>query len=197
MPKEEKKQTKKQPAGSEPGPLHPKIMEAGEVKTLLSWEAPARPFRRKDRSFYTTIAIIVILLILILLLAREFLLIGVLLALTFVAYVLAFVPPHDIKYRISTQGITIGEDFYFWHFLDSFWFKEKENHKILIIQTRLRFPGQLMLVLDPSTSSGQGEEQVKKIVARFLPFVEVPFKSWMEKWSEGLQKHFPLENIHR
>jgi hypothetical protein len=43
----------------------------------------------------------------------------------------------------------------------------------------------------------EDEEKIKKLVARFLPYVEVPYKSWMEKWSESLQKHFPLENIHR
>lgn len=178
--------------------LTPKMMEAEEIKTLLSWQAPARPFRKKDRSYYTTSAILVILLILIALLAHEFLLIGVLLSFIFVVYVLAFVPPNNVSYRISTQGVTIGEDFYFWHFLDSFWFKEKENSKVLYIQTRFRFPAQLMLVLgDPSAGSGQvDEEKVKKIIARFLPFQEKPFKSWMEKWAEGLQKHFPLENIH-
>jgi len=170
----------------------PKMMEAEEIKTLLSWEAPSRPFRKKDRSYYTTIAILAILLILIAFLMREFLLIGVILSFAFVAYVLAFVPPHNIKYKISTQGITIGEDFYFWHFLDAFWLKEKDGSKILHIQTRLRFPAQLMLVLQD-----KDEEKVKKLVARFLPFVEVPYKSWMEKWSESLQKHFPLENIHR
>lgn len=175
-------------------PLTPKMMEAEEIKTLLSWEAPSRPFRKKDRSYYTTIAILVVLLVLIAFLAREFLLVGVILALTFVAYVLAFVPPHNVKYRISTQGVTIGEDFYFWHFLDAFWFKESSGHKVLHIQTRLRFPAQLMLVLDPAKEE---EEKITKTVARFLPFVEVPYKTWMEKWSEGLQKHFPLENPHK
>ena len=170
----------------------PKMMEAEEIKTLLSWEAPSRPFRKKQRSYYTTLAIIVILLVLILLLAREFLLIATILSFTFVAYVLAFVPPHRINYKISTQGITIGEDFYFWHFLDSFWFKEKEGYKVIHIQTRLRFPAQLMMVLEKTD-----EEKVKKIVSRFLPFHEKPFKSWMEKWSESLQRNFPLENVHR
>lgn len=171
----------------------PKMSEAEEIKTFLSWEAPSRPFRKKDRSYYTTIAILVALLMLITFLMREFLLMGVLLALAFVTYVLAFVPPHNIKYRISTQGITIGEDFYFWHFLDAFWFKQKDGSAVLHIQTRLRFPVQLMLVL----GSNEDEEKVKKIIAKFLPYVEVPYKSWMEKWSEGLQKNFPLENIHR
>ena len=134
----------------------------------------------------------VFLLVLILLLAREFLLIGAILSVAFVAYVLAFVPPGNVKYKISTQGITIGEDFYFWHYLDSFWFKNKEGSKVLHIVTRFRFPAQLMLVLGEVD-----EEKVKKTVARFLPFHEVPYRSWMEKWTEGLQKHFPLENTHR
>lgn len=49
-----------------------------------------------------------------------------------------------------------------------------------------------MLVL-----AGHDEEKVKKIVARFLPFVEVPYRSWMEKLSDNLQKQFPLENIQK
>ncbi len=195
MPKEEEKQKSSPKSKQEheaPEFFTPKMMEAEEIKTLLSWQAPSRPFKKKDRSYYTTIAILVILLVLIAFLAHEFLLIGTLLSLAFVSYVLAFVPPHNIEYRISTQGITIGEDFYFWHFLNAFWFKEKEGLKILHIQTGLRFPAQLMLVL-----GSQDEEKVKQLVAKFLPFVEVPYKSWLEKWSESLQKHFPLENIHR
>lgn len=191
MPKREKKTTKGRPDFDEAF-LTPKMMEAGEIRTLLSWEAPSRPFRKKDRSYYTYSALIVILICLILFFARQFLLIGTVLSLTFVAYVLAFVPPHDLKYRISTQGITIGEDFYFWHYLDAFWFKEKDGYKVLHIQTRLRFPTQLMLVL-----AGVDEEKIKKLIARFLPYVEVPRKSWMEKWSEGLERNFPLENPHR
>ncbi|MBI2196116.1 hypothetical protein HYU45_00725 [Candidatus Daviesbacteria bacterium] len=171
----------------------PKMMETEEIKTLLSWEAPARPFRKKDRSYYTTIAVLAIFLVLVVFFwLQDFLLIGVIASFAFVTYVLAFVPPHNITYQISTQGITIGEDFYFWHFLDSFWFKEKDGLKVLHIQTLLRFPTQLMLVLGK-----EDEEKIKKTVARFLPFHEKPYKSWMEKWSESLQKHLPLENVHR
>ncbi len=169
----------------------PKIGEAGEVKTLLEWIAPSRPYRRKDRSYYTTIAVLVVLFILIAILIREFLLIGVLLSLAFVAYVLAFVPPDDIKYKISTQGVTIGDHFHFWHELESFWFKEKEGHQVLFVQTRIRFPGQLMLVLKDTNIEG-----IKKEVAKFLPFHEIPRETMMDRWSESLQKHFPLEKTH-
>ncbi|MDO8577249.1 MAG: hypothetical protein Q7R82_02830 [Candidatus Daviesbacteria bacterium] len=195
MPKETKQSLRsndlKQKEFAGPEFFTPKMSEAEEIKTLLFWEAPARPFRKKDRSYYTTIAILAVLLMLIAFLAQEFLLIGVILSFAFVTYVLAFITPHKINYKISTQGITVGEDFYFWHILDAFWFKQKDGSKVLHIQTRLNFPSQLMLVL-----GDQDEEKIKKLVARFLPFVEVPYKSWVEKWSESLQKHFPLENVH-
>src|SRR3989344_3745109 len=167
--------------------LSPKIGESGEIETLLSWEAADRPFRPKDRSYYTTVAILVILLSLIAILAKEFLLIGVLLAMAFVAYVLAFIPPINIKYKISTQGVTIGDHFYFWHDLDSFWFKEKSGHKVLFIQTMMVFPGQLILVLGDID-----QEEVKRLIARFLPYREIPRITIMDKWTETLQKHFPL-----
>ena len=104
-----------------PAPEH-NDLDDDPLKIFLTWRAPARPFRKKDRSYYTTIGIIVTLLSLILLLAHEFLLIGAILALTFVAYVLSFIAPEDINYKVSSQGITVGEHFYSWNDLDSFWF---------------------------------------------------------------------------
>ena len=119
-------------------------------------------------------------------------LIGVVLAFAFVTYVLAFVPPGDIKYKISTQGMTVGEHFYFWHELESFWFKVSEGQEVLFVQTKLRFPAQFMIVLGP-----QSQDAIKEAVAKFLPFHEIPKISLFDKWAESLQKHFPLENVQR
>lgn len=166
--------------------------DSDPTRTFLVWTAPSRPYHKKDRSYYTTIAIIVILLVLIALIAQEILLTGVILALAFVTYVLAFIPPEDVTYKVSNQGITIGDHFYFWGEMDSFWFSQKEGNKIINILTRLRFPGQLIVLL-----GSQNEEQMKKIVARYLPFHEIAPKSLLDNWAESLQKHFPLENPHR
>lgn len=164
----------------------------GSIRTLLSWSAPARPFRKKDRSYYTTIAILIILVSIVAILAGDRLIIGVLLAMGFVAYVLNFVPPEDVSNKISTQGITVGDHFYHWNNLDSFWIEEKDGHKVLSVLTLLRFPGMLMLLLD-----GVDQEEVKDICARYLPFHEIAPKTMVQKWTEGLQKHFPLENPHK
>jgi hypothetical protein len=168
-------------------------MDPDPIKTLLTWTAASRPFRKKDRSFYTTIIVLITLISLIALLAGQIMLIGVLLAFLFLVYALNFVPPEDVEYKVSTQGVTISDHFYHWQELDSFWFTEKDHHKLLHILTRLRFPGVLMLVLSPETD----QEEIKRIVARYLPFHEIAPKSLMDKWAEGLQKHFPLENPHK
>lgn len=179
-------------AHQEEGNLSPRDLFNDPIRTFLSWTAPSRPFRKKKRSYYTTVAIIVVLLILIALLAREILLIGVLLALAFVVYVLGFVPPEDVEYKISTQGVTIGDHFYFWADLDSFWFSEKDGHKLLHILTNLHFPGQLILLIGE-----KDEVEVRKTVGRYLPYHEIPPKSWLDNWAEKLQKHFPLETPHK
>ncbi|MCL4366731.1 hypothetical protein M1563_01015 [Patescibacteria group bacterium] len=158
------------------------------VRTLLEWKAPSRPYRKKDFSYYRTIAIIVVLLIFISIIAKEFLLIGALLAFSFVTYVLGFVPPEDIEFKISTQGVTIGDTFYFWDDLDSFWFSEKEGKAILNVLTRLRFPAQLMILIGQLT-----KDEVRNIVARYLPYQEIAPKSLVDTWAESLQRHFPLE----
>ena len=51
---------------------------------------------------------------------------------------------------------------------------------------------QLMLVLGQ-----QSEDEVRRVMARFLPFHEIPKTTWFDRWAENLQKHFPLENTHR
>lgn len=161
------------------------------VKELLAWRAPARPFRKKDRSYYTTVAILIILISLILALAGERLLIGVLFALGFLVYVLNFIKPEEIDYKITTQGITIGNHFYHWQEMDSFWFSEKDGYKILHVFTHLRFPAVLILVI-----KNVEVETVKQTCAKFLPFHEIAPRSILDKWSESLQRHFPLENPH-
>ena len=165
---------------------------AGEIKTWIEWDAAARPFRRKNRSFYTTIIIIIALVSVIALLAGEFLLIGALLAFLFLIYVLNFVEPESVHYKITSQGITIQDHFYHWNELDSFWLSERDGFKLLNILTNIRFPGVLILVL-----GNVNEEDIKNICARYLPFHEIAPKSMMDKWSESLEKHFPLENPNK
>ena len=180
------------PAGELPPDFDPYVDYYDPVRTFIAWKALSRLYRKKARSYYTTVALLIILISLIAFFWGERLLIGAIVALGFLVYVLNFTPPAEIEYKISSQGIIIGDHFYHWDELDSFWFSEKEGQKVLNVVTRFRFPGILMLVIEEGS-----QEKLQNLVAHYLPFHEIAPKSTLEKWSESLQKNFPLETPHK
>ena len=161
--------------------------DAREERVVLSWEAASRPFKKRDREYYTTIAVIVFLLVLILFFAGQFLLIAVLISLAFVSYVLASVPPDHIRNTITTFGIRTGDQLYYWEELGRFWFSEKYKSTLLHVETARSFPAQLILVL--------GEEDQKEVKAAMLKYkvFETPRPTWLDKAAKWMQEKFPLE----
>jgi len=158
-----------------------------ELKSLLKWESAVRPFKKRDKDYYTTIAAIVFLLAVILLFLKEWLLIAVMVALMFVAYVLATVPPEKTSHEITTRGVVTGGKAYKWEELNRFWFSEKWKEKILNIDTNLSFPGRLMLLL------GEIEEgKVKELLKNKIQFEE-PEETFMDRSAKWLTEKVPLE----
>ena len=158
-----------------------------ELKTLLKWEAPVRPFKKRDRDYYTTIAAIVFLLAVILLFLKEWLLIAVMVALMFVAYVLATVPPEKTDHEITTRGLVVSGKAYLWKELRRFWFVKKWGDTILNIDTNLKFPTRLMILL------GETEEaKVKELLQKQIQY-EVPEKTFMDRSAKWLSDKIPLE----
>ena len=86
------------------------VLPSKELKILYSWMAPARPFKRRDKEFWTTIIAIVILVGLILFFVKEWFLIAAIISLTFVYYVLSTVEPEEIEYKISNRGLIYAGD---------------------------------------------------------------------------------------
>ncbi len=101
------------------------------LKTLLAWTASERPFRRRDREYFTTMGAIVFLLAVILIFLQEWLLIAVIAALMFVAYIMATIEPRKVNHQLTNRGIITGGKNYNWEDLSRFWFEEKGSQKIL------------------------------------------------------------------
>jgi hypothetical protein len=158
-----------------------------EVRTLLKWSAPVRPFKKRDREYYTTIAAIVFLLAVILLFLKEWILIAVMASLMFVAYVLATVAPETVEHEINTRGILTGDKLFKWENLVRFWFSKKWNETILHVETKLRFPTQLMLLL-----GDQDEAAIKEILQTRVQH-EAPEKTLMDRSAKWLSDKIPLE----
>jgi len=170
-------------------PDHVHVAEqTNEVKTLLSWSAPGRPFRKRSKQYFLTAILITLLIEIILFLFSQYLLMLVVLSLLFVAFALSIVPPRDFHYRISNQGIMIEDHFYIWQELYDFYFKQREDMDILHIRTHAFIPGELTITL-----GDMDREHVKQILVRYLPFREYIKPTFMEKSGDWLSRNFPLE----
>ena len=158
------------------------------VKELLVWKAPTRPFKKRNKEYFSTISAIVFLLAVILLFIKEWLLIAVIIALMFLVYVLATVPPEQVTHKITNRGVVITEKTYKWEMLERFWFTKKWDYEILHFETKLVFPRQFQLVLKE-----KNREDVKRIIEKYILF-EKPKKTLMDKAAQWLQEKVPLES---
>ena len=156
------------------------------ARELFSWSAPSRVFVRRDRKWFTNVALLVLILLLILLFIRQFLLMGVVLAVAFVSYVLATVPPEEIDYKITTAGLNVGTHTFFWKDLEDFWFSEKDNFVLLHINTRVSFPATLILIIND-------KQKIKELLSSHLSFREVPKAHWMDTLAANLSRYFPTK----
>lgn len=159
-----------------------------DVKTLLSWSAPGRPYRKKGKEFFLSGLLIVFLIEVILFIFSEYLLMFVVGALYFFAVALAITPPHNFHYKISTQGVKVEDHFFIWEELYDFYFKRVDGVEVLIVRTQAFLPGELRITLGDVHA-----EHIRKILVGYLPYREVMRPTFMEKSGDWLAKNFPLE----
>ena len=158
-----------------------------QEETLLSWDAAERPFKKRDREYYTTIAIIVALLCVILFFAGQFLPIAVVISFAFVSYALASVPPSSTTNHITTFGIRAGGKLYQWKDLGRFWFTTKLGQEVLNVEHHHTVLTKIMVLL-----GNMKKESIGEVLSQYLP-QEVPPPTWLDKASSWLQEKFPLE----
>jgi hypothetical protein len=153
---------------------------------ILVWEAPSRPYKKRDRQYYTTIAVIVFLLSLILFFAGQFLPIAVVIAVGFLAYVLSAVPPVMVKNKITTWGLRIEDQIYYWEEMGRFWFTDKYKQKMFHVEIA-RFPGRITIML-----ADQTEAEITEILSQVL-IKQKPEPTAFDKAADWLQKKIPID----
>ncbi len=153
---------------------------------VFNWQAPSRPFKKHKRQYFTTIATIVLLLCMILFFAGQFLPIAVVIAVAFLSYIMATIPPQTITNSITTFGVRNEEELYYWDELGRFWFDTKHGEEILYIEVE-RFPFRLALLL-----GSESKEQLTEILSEILINQQPPLTE-TEKLAKWLQKKVPLD----
>jgi len=164
------------------------VTEAEEKKLLLEWTAPSRPFKRRDKDFFTTVTTMAVLFIVILLFMKEFLVVLVVMAFVFLIYVLATVPPEPIQNTIYTTGLQNGVHFYSWSDLLFYGFDNKWEQPMLVARTRTKLPGAVYMLLGDIS-----RERVEEVIGTRLPYQSGSENSWMDRTASWLSEKVPLD----
>ena len=165
----------------------PVVAQPEPEKELVTWKAPSRLFKKRNREFYSTVAALVILLSVILLFAKEFLLIAVILSLGFVSYALASVEPDTVTHTFTNKGIRTGERLYLWSTISRYWWEDKWSQKVLNLENPGQFPGKLILIL------GKGDKKKIDSILTKYTVKDKPLPTPMDKAAKWLQEKVPLE----
>ncbi len=163
------------------------LQGGNQEEVLYEWKAPSRPFKKRKRQYFMTVITIGVLLSLILFFAGQILPIAVVFAVVFLSYVMATVPPHDIMFGITTLGIRIEDELYYWEELGRFWYSDIYTQRVLHVELD-RFPFRLSMVL--------GADAQEAVLSEYLMVMllhEQPKPTTYEKISDWLQKKFPLD----
>jgi len=157
----------------------------GEKVVLLTWTAPGRVIKELSPKAIKTIVIIAVSVSLLFALMQEFFLIIVIASAGFLAYMLSKSPTPEVRHEVSTHGVWYaGEQFYYWHELKQFFFKNEGDALILCVDTVERLPGRLFMTINPSDL-----EKLKEIFSKHLLFLESEPKDFVSKaYSSAISK---------
>ena len=132
------------------------VLEDSDVPTkkvvqnikLFEWEAPDRyEINFESKSFWVVLSIS-LLFVLFLAILQQYYLMAAIIALLFFIYVIGTNKPNTIKHKITARGIDTGGRVYEWFMLNNFWFSIKNGQYLLIVETKLRYPRALIMLLD-------------------------------------------------
>ena len=153
-------------------------------RDLVTWIAPARPFKRRDKQFYVTIISIAGMVCLILFLAEGAMPVILIISLIFLYYVMSTVAPQDLEYKITNKGIKVGGRRTEWQFLGRFWFGKRFDSELLVLETKT-IPNRMELVIKTEV-----KEDIEKNLKDYLVHEEIS-PSNLDKAIDWFSKKLP------
>lgn len=169
------------PKTEEPKPV---VAKPEPEKDLVTWTAPARPFKRRNREFFITVIAMASVAGFVLFLIEGWLPVVLIISLVFLFYVMSTVEPENIQYKITTKGINVGGSTTTWDVMGRFWFAKRFDSELLVVETAT-LPGRLEVIVGSDV-----KEPIKKAVSDYLVHEEVP-PSYLDKAALWVSKRMP------
>jgi hypothetical protein len=156
-------------------------------KVLYSWSAPARPFKKRGKEFWVTAGAIIIVIGLVFFAIEGIMPVLLLIALTFLFYVMNSVKPEIIEYKITNYGVRMASKTTEWDRVSRFWFSKRFESDLLIFETA-GFTGRLELVINQTDI-----DQLRNVLGKYITEEEVP-PTYIDKTANWLSRKMPGNN---
>lgn len=167
-------------------PAHERSLNLEKEEILYSWEAPVRPFKKRNREFFTTVLTVAGLVGLILFFIDGIFPLLVIGALVFLVYVFSTIAPENVIHQITNRGIIFGGSRTYWDEVVRFWFTSRFGSELLVFDTT-KVMSRVEMVINP-----EEREKIQKILEDYVPFEEAA-PNFMDKAATWLSKRVPLE----
>ncbi len=172
------------------------VMEESDIETkdvvqnikLFEWEAPDRIELKIESKTFWIILSASLLFILLLAILGNYWLMAAIIALLFFIYVLSTNKPETVSHKITARGIDTGDRLYEWFMLNNFWFSIKNGQYFLIVETKLRFPKALILLLNNAD-----KDAIFVLLQKKVLYKDIRKQSRIDRMSYG--DYIPFEEI--
>lgn len=164
---------------------NPKVVQ--NIK-LFEWESPIRTKVVFERKSFLTFVLGTLLFIVFLAILQKYLLMLAIISLLFFIYVAGTTEPEIVKHQIRARGIEAFDNFYEWFMLDEFFFSNKNGQELLLIDTKLRYPGRLIMLIDKKDRGA-----LFMLLQDKLLYKDIKAQSSLEKATYG--RYIPLDDV--
>lgn len=157
------------------------------------WVAPSRLVITRDRQWYWTIALLLMIMVLFAIILREMIWVAVILSFFLAIYVNSAIPAADTVYKLTRQGIELGEgkdmEIYSWQQMIDYSFYYKNKTEILYLDTLIGMPSRIQILF-----SQEDRRNISMVLEAHLPYKPVPKKqNWLTRMTEGI--YIPIHDF--
>ncbi len=160
-----------------------------ESQTLLSWQAPMRPYKKSGKRVLRFFLAVALLLSIIVFFFGDRMLLLPVWASLFLFYILTITPPPIIENKISKFGLESAGITIRWDMLDKFYFTQRWGFDILVVATKGPYPLQAYFVVPDNAI----KQKIATLVGEHLVYVTHPRKTFTDRLVNFFSKLVPEE----
>lgn len=158
-----------------------------ESQTVLSWEAPMRPYKRRGARTLRFFLALAFLLSVIVFFFGDLILLLPIWAILFLFYILTITPPPTIRNNITKFGLESNGILIRWEILDYFYFTQRWGFDILTVVTRAPYRFQIYIVVP----SNDLKRKIASILGEHIVFETHPRRNITDRLVDLLSHLVP------